>query len=457
MRNVRLALVLLAATAIGGCMVVRSSAPVAQTPQACVAGLGGYALPKAHLRVLVQQTGNAPPVLESIALERHPDPAQTYCLDYLASITSNDKLLVSRDRYQNQPRKSSPADLAIKQPIATPFLQLVASKATDRAGEVIQRAIQLVEIRLSSNAEFSGRATPAEAAAQAAPPRTLASIEFDPLNSQALAEANQTLTKFGFCLTLGGYSYDISRASTQDYCSSPSATVVRHPSQFEARARQAKRQPTSAKTAIYYRPRAGYLVQIHTKADPGGTEPWLLRADTQVQLENLSPVLAIGVHRALFSERRTALLFDDGALTSVCVGKGSELEAAAQIPLDIAHGVLSLPARIIEASINTLTAQKNLIAAQESLLKLQRQFIEFERSKTETALNDLAPTKPPQEALKTSSSAPFVPSVPDALGTAAATTTEALDASGQPLRDICDALGIKSDAPVINSNTGATE
>jgi hypothetical protein len=55
---------------------------------------------------------------------------------------------------------------------------------------------------------------------------------------------------------------------------------------------------------IYYRPRAAYSMSIYVKDDPGGGQKWRLGKVQPMRMENISPVIALGVDRALFAARQ---------------------------------------------------------------------------------------------------------------------------------------------------------
>jgi hypothetical protein len=96
-----------------------------------------------------------------------------------------------------------------------------------------------------------------------------------------------------------------------------------------------------------------------------------------MKLENISPVISLGVERAIFAARRTALLFDRGTLVGWCVSKSSELLAAMDIPLEVVRSIVALPTAILQVRIDEVTRSNDLVAAERDLISLQRQYLAF--------------------------------------------------------------------------------
>jgi hypothetical protein len=134
--------------------------------------------------------------------------------------------------------------------------------------------------------------------------------------------------------------------------------------------------PTSV-PGILYRPRQSYRAYIYVKDDPKGPDPWRLVQTVQLRLENISPVVSLGVERAIFSARRTAFLFDRGTLVGWCVSKKSELLAAMEIPLEVVRSIVALPTAILQVRIDEVTRSNDLAAAERDLISIQRQYISF--------------------------------------------------------------------------------
>ena len=154
---------------------------------------------------------------------------------------------------------------------------------------------------------------------------------------------------------------------------------------------------------IIYRPRKAYLVNLFGKRDPKGLEPWLMIQSQQVAFENLSPVFSIGIDRALFAERRTAMIFDDGALKTVCTTKGSEILGFIEVPLEVVRSVVALPSQILKVDMDEVRNRTKLNQAQAEVLKLQDEILRRELGLTEElpAKNKGASGEAEQQGLST--------------------------------------------------------
>ncbi|MGP0092753.1 MAG: hypothetical protein ACLPKB_22855 [Xanthobacteraceae bacterium] len=91
-----------------------------------------------------------------------------------------------------------------------------------------------------------------------------------------------------------------------------------------------------------------------------------------MKLENLSPVVSVGLSRAIFAGRRAALIFNQGVLTTACVSKSSEVEGFVTIPLEISRSVVALPSQIMQVRINQVSKSNDLVSAEQALLKVQQ-------------------------------------------------------------------------------------
>src|SRR6202035_5830097 len=85
----------------------------------------------------------------------------------------------------------------------------------------------------------------------------------------------------------------------------------------------------------------------------------------------------VGVKRAVFATRRTALLFDRGTLVGMCVRKSSELLAATDIPLEIVRSIVALPSQILLVRIDQVTKDQTLADAENKLISLQQQYLAY--------------------------------------------------------------------------------
>jgi hypothetical protein len=97
---------------------------------------------------------------------------------------------------------------------------------------------------------------------------------------------------------------------------------------------------------------------------------------TTVQLENMSPVISLGITRAMFAGKRVNFIFEAGALKTVCLSKTSELQGFVEIPLAISKAIVAVPESIVSVQIGRLSDQRNLIQAQQKLYNFQQAYLQ---------------------------------------------------------------------------------
>jgi hypothetical protein len=92
-------------------------------------------------------------------------------------------------------------------------------------------------------------------------------------------------------------------------------------------------------------------------------------------MENIAPVIGVGIDRVAFTQKKTTLVFDAGMLKSVCIYKKSELLEFVQIPLYVAQSIVLLPTRIIQVRIDQTNSQRALVQAEDELIKTQLHYL----------------------------------------------------------------------------------
>jgi len=307
----------------------------------CHSALGAYYLPRALLSLSVSSDGTkiTPPTVKTKMIA---DRAQTFCLDYLAAPNSDDIVTVSRDN--------------------SGLLTSITSEVDDKTPEIAEALIETA----SNIAIAAGRQTIDVASVEQL------DLDFDPFIWDELMMAKRALRRFGFCLYVEGHSFSTRsmsaarlRAAAQRWCSTahPQAYVRDH-------TLATLPVPESvARTGVLYRPNIAFRVVILRKSDPGKRrESWQLYQNVMVEMPNVSPVLSIGVSRALFAKRKTTIRFDQGILTDVAIDKGSELQGFVTIPLAAAKAIVAVPAQIIKVRIADVNNQTALLNAQGALI-----------------------------------------------------------------------------------------
>jgi hypothetical protein len=297
-----------------------------------------------------------------------PDPERTYCLDYLASVTSNDTFVVQRD---------------------SGILKKITTNADDKSADILQKLIQTAFVGISQNPNFS---IDRSSTAPSLGPTLKFSGAVDPFDHQAVARVNDAIKAYGLCLFLDGEPITPSRDDVQSYCEhplawqppSPWSPDVRHagrynraPAKRKGMEEETKAGPPSYSQGVFYRPRLPYTYYLYVKDNlklRNVRGAWKLRGTATVFLENASPIFSVGVDRTFFASRQTTLVFDSGALQDITISKGSELANAATIPLQIAQSIAALPANIVQVKVKQDTSAAELINAQAQLIQAQRQY-----------------------------------------------------------------------------------
>jgi hypothetical protein len=349
--------------------------PDGSVVQSCASGLGSYSLAYSTIRVKVYQdfgANNQPVSGASLFVTPptpHPDPKQKYCLNFLESGFADDKVQVVWSGAGDANDASKPE--ATRSP--NDLLALVVSKNIDRTGEIIRKLIRALFIALSRNPDSTfGRGLN-----DAVETRLMTEQDVNPFDVPAMARLNKSLKEYGICITLGKYTHS-EMLSADAYCNSPDLSLsLSGLSRYAEVAQKQRYLVDKLPIGIFYRPKQSYSLFAYVRDDPDLGGPWHLRKVESVQLENISPVMVLGVSRALFAEHRVAFAFDNGNLVDFCLAKGSEVQGAVKIPVDIIYGIVSLPSATIEAELSLASGKKNLLDAQKRLIDAQNAYMEF--------------------------------------------------------------------------------
>jgi len=362
---VRAGIALLLAGALASCMSVAESIVIYDTPTAsgapgssCHTKLGSYSLPKTFLHFHIDMVTTAASskkdyVLTDVSPVIRPDTRRTYCLDYLASAFADDLVTVTRN-----------SDVAGE---SQQLLRSVSSSSVDQTAIIIRTLIRAVFTALSATL----RATSNDPISEA-----VADFTFDPFNQAQSAVINERIRHFGFCFVLESFTFGPqTRESVQSYCKNPIGTTAQ-PTEFATRYAAYEGTDIPPETlGIFYRPRANYELSIYAKDDPGGPGPWLPRRTMPVSLENISPVIAVKVDRAAFTEKQIGMVFVQGDLAQVCIYKKSELVQFALIPLEVVKSIVALPTQMLQVQYDQITQSTALVAAENKVLQSQNKLL----------------------------------------------------------------------------------
>jgi hypothetical protein len=395
----------------GGCSMMQSTLPdldAGAEKLGCTSNAGSYYLPKTMLRLgIIKRTIDAnpsavPPTEAGASFElsylvalRRSDSTKPYCLDYLKSITSDDNInIVKYSSRLSLVRESSGAfDLdkslaklpspygssaldkkriltidTFNAQVDSNLLRYVSTDALDQSSYIAKALIKTLFLGVAGAS--SGVKSAGLAAAEGKEQR-VAEMDFDPFDPFRTAVINDAIKDFGFCILIEGGTLDPEHGSIQHYCDAPMKAVTLQPD-FNARL-EAARSHTEVKDVrgILYRPRIPYRVMLFLKQDLGKPRGWTLRKSEVLAMENIAPVIAIQVDRTFFAQRKTALVFDQGTLTNICIYKGSELQKFVEVPLEIVKGVVALPTQIIQLRLINTNNETQLVKMHDAVLRRQ--------------------------------------------------------------------------------------
>ena len=335
---------------LGGCTSMLETTMLdTEAPTACLNGAGAYFLPKKVLTVTVQglnaKTGklrgygmNVTDDWQSVA-----DRAQSYCLDYLGSITSRDEVGIARTEQG--------------------LLQRIYTRAEDKSVQIAKMLIDTAFLLGAAGGRQLIGVDDADQTVYAGP------FTFDPLDPYEAAKINAALRPYGYCVFVEGFSfpYGVPPAS---WCEQPRILDM-----YVSKAPPlADPLPPAAisRRGVLYRPNITRTLTVLRKAAPYGRDPWVLLMSKKVEVPNWAPVFAVEVDRSLFVDRITDLEFDNGVLTNVSVKKPSEAAAFVEIPLAVVSAVVALPGTIVKLKINDANNTERLIKAQTELITVRR-------------------------------------------------------------------------------------
>lgn len=402
---------------LGACSIAESTLidprnSYAPPGQECSTQLGSYALPRAFLHVVVvQASATTPPDLGfsdaafTFDVVRRPDPTLTFCLDFLESAASDDDVAVNRTGGGSADKAGGDQGAQF----GGQFLASITVNATDQTAQIIRALIRAGSIIASGNPNFRDVQISNSMA-------RLADLEFDPFDVRESARANARLSEFGICLLLEGFTFDTSAISIDAYCNSP-ALGLRHPPRVGELYDVVSRQPVAPHTpGVLYRPRQTFRLGVYRKPDRTAGGSWVLTRTATLSLENLSPVISVGISRAVFAGRRTALVFSQGVLRAACVSKSSEVEGFVSIPYQISRSIVAVPTQMLQLQIDQVAQSGNLVAAEKRVLAVQQAQLNLLKGGAFTTVSGVATADPNSSPFPTSVNPPTLPSIPLPLG-----------------------------------------
>ena len=345
--------------ALFGCSMAKTVSIDEAADVGCESSGGHYSLSRTLISILVSKT-NGTIKFEGAGTVPYADTAHTYCLDYLANPTADD--IVKIDRSEKG------------------LLQHVSTDALDQSRFILEAIIRTIFVGITGAPGFDPRASIGDDSKDR---KVIFSVEYDPFDAEQTAFVNAGLNKHGFCVVLKGFTFDHRRTTTNRYCDNPLYEVKRAPPRWftndgQPLAPRAAEPVTEPKLlrGLLYRPKIAYTYYLFSKKNkrlPGG---WELRSAEAIGLENISPILSVGVDRSFFAQRKTVIHFTDGILQNICVYKTSELEEAINIPFAIASSLVAVPTQFLQVRIDQTNSDRRLVEAETQLLKVQNAHLE---------------------------------------------------------------------------------
>ncbi len=354
-RRARWLAALALAGGLGACAMMEISHFDGQPDKACKTSLGHYFVPQSLIGVKVESNAYHERKIAVFGPIPKPDIRQTYCLDYLASLTSNDQVWVDRTNEG--------------------LLESMRSDADDQTHNIARTIIRTIFALVTGAPQTVSPAAEDPAVAMQTR-REVFSAEYDPFDPAQIVSVNAALSKLGYCLVLERETFEGAVADQYgEFCDRPQAAMAKGVSYLQMPDTGPAERPPSDVRAVFYRPRLSYSLVLLEKPNLAARGGWELRKRAKVMLENASPLVALRVDRTVFAKRQTIVLFDNGALVNMVVNKGSEAAGFLSIPLELATAILEVPGQILKVRINQAANERVLVNGEKLLLEARRNYL----------------------------------------------------------------------------------
>jgi len=366
---------LLAGAVLAGCQMLDSQW-VNGDPNAagatCKSNAGAYHLPRRLITVTV--TTGVPSASYGLNVDKSgqivADRNETYCLDFLLSYLSADRVGIQRGPDGLLQRIYTQAD----------------DKTADIAKSVIQAAADVVSSeqagtlgRSAARPQFSGQQD------------IIAKFEFDPFVEREAREVNEALIDFGFCVYLDVTKDVFAPRWSAEICRELIADV-------KPRGKVSKRTPGMVYKAdpdyprsglpifdprpvpehlqargILYRPELTHTLVVLRKPDPKSRfSAWQPVASDRIVMPNAAPAFLLQVERAIFVKMETDVVFTNGMIKNISINKPSELLVASDIALYAAQVVVNIPKVAVQIFNNRAENTIELMKTNATLIETLR-------------------------------------------------------------------------------------
>ncbi len=382
MRTLGTIAVVLAAALAGGCQMLDSrwldTDPTA-AGTTCHSNAGTYHLPRRLITITVMGTdkdgfalnvdANGDTTAPYVA-----DRSETYCLDFLLSYLSADRVGIQRTE--------------------DGLLQRVYTQADDKTKDIAQQLIQgAADLVASNQAGIPGRSFATRPRFAGDGNTVVATFQFDPFVEREAREVNTALIEYGYCVYLDSQRDAFAPPWSQNICRDAvlgRKKTPRNPAVYAGPSVVYKADPAYPRsglvildprpvppevqqTGILYRPELTHTLVVLRKPDPGSRfSEWRSVASDKIVMPNAAPAFILEVKRAIFVKAETDVQFASGLIKNVTVNKPSELLAASNLVVAAVQIVTNIPKRALTIFNNRADNTIALINTNAQLIALLR-------------------------------------------------------------------------------------
>ena len=359
-------------------MIESGSISREQKGASCASGSVAYHLPRRKVEFLVEELRKTEPNRYTLTVSETLTPAghldARYCLRYASNAFSTEQIGVEVSKEG--------------------LLNRVYSDARDGTKDItlklVEAATDLVASQRAKSDQLGVASTRRTDEVSTYQVRHVATYTVDPFDQAAMEAINEALWKYGYCVHLDDtddlYVPAWSVAQCQTGADEPVRTDV-GPGPVTPITPTPPAAWQDAHWGVLYRPNLTHRLIVRHRTDPQKITPWDLDQVHILEMPNGAPVFSVDVRRAIFADRQTTLTFDHGVLSDVTITKGSELNALADIPLQVAQFIVSIPAQVLQLRINRTSNAQEVIKANQQLLETYRQITE-KKEKQEQLIRD---------------------------------------------------------------------
>jgi|GEM_PF-5641554 len=361
----------LALAALAGCQMLDSrwvDSDPAQPGATCHSNAGSYHLPRKLIVATVTKEEGSPYAIAINSKGSYvADRGETYCLDFLLSYLSADRVGIQRTTDGLLQRVYTQADDKSEK---------IAKKLIDAAGDLIasNQADSLARSAIRPRFQENGQAV-------------IATFEFDPFVEREAREVNYALKEFGFCLYLDARNDVFAPRWSEDICREITAPRARNSREKRGPSMVYKAYPRSGlpifdprpvpvhlqALGVLYRPELTHSLIVLRKPDPGSRfSEWRPVASDRLVMPNAAPAFILGMERAIFVKADTDVQFENGLIRNISINKPSELLVAADIAVYAAQVVVNIPKAALKIFNNRAENTIQLMQTNADLIETLR-------------------------------------------------------------------------------------